>query len=568
MISGSPMTDYDSDSPLTYNSIHGGEHSPLEVSTAAPAAEYESPEPYRSHRRSSPVDPPPEQQPIVTVQRSRKRTRTSAGFNGSNNKRKIHHDETEHRRMRLRDLEAVVREHLGTGKFFLVAAALREIDEEKLYAPEKSIYTYAKNKFSFSRRTTNTYLCSASVYESLVEDSSLPVPVNISHIRSLHKFPAEVRRFIWKQVCESGQTITEEHVVAMTVKYETGISFTDLNNELYTPKEIITAGKHVINKSTFDLDPASCHFANDLHDNHVARHIYDEVTNGLTQPWHGDIWLSPPLGTDPDGASRQSRWFLTAESKFLTGEITSAMVLLKVDFGSPWFLRVQAYPHCLFHTKLSFSTPTGREKCLQDESHVLVYMGSNIGTFCAQFGRMGTIPGYNSWAYRPIGLPHQSSNISSPTTSDSTPNTPACTPSTIKPTSLAASQLAALAAVTPSDPTALSFLHSYYLNALAGNTSNGSTPSNAAAAAAALGMGLGMGIPGMHHPMTMNSHLPLGLHIGMGLNLMTGKGETAIVDGLDSEAHSVNPVTGSGTALDGIVLGEEDGEGRRTIELL
>ncbi|KAJ3288082.1 hypothetical protein HK104_008339 [Borealophlyctis nickersoniae] len=302
-------------------------------------------------------------------------------------------------RDRLKILEALIREHLGTGKFFLVAAALREIDDSKLYEPEKSIYTYAKNKFSFSRRTTNTYLCSASVYESIVEDKTLPVPVNISHIRSLHKFPPDARRFIWRAVCDSGQTITEEHVVAMTVKHETGVHFTDLNNEIYTPKEIITAAKQVINKPCFDIDPASCHFANKLHPGGIARTIYDEKTDGLQQTWQGHVWLSPPLGTDATGATRQNVWFLTAEEKFLKGEIESCLVLLQLDFGTDWFARVQKYPHCFFASKLQFSTPTGREKCLQDAAHLIVYMGLNTESFCTQFGRMGTIPGYSTWAY-------------------------------------------------------------------------------------------------------------------------------------------------------------------------
>ncbi|RKO93641.1 hypothetical protein BDK51DRAFT_23332, partial [Blyttiomyces helicus] len=313
------------------------------------------------------------------------------------------------RATRLMQLETIVKEHLGSGKFFLVAAALREIDDEKLYEAsyhpmgraEKSIYTYAKNRFSFSRRTTNTYLCSASVYESIVEDTSLPVPVNISHIRSLHKFPAEVRRFIWKQVCESGHSITEDHVVAMTVKYETGVSFTDLNNELYTPKDLILAAKRVIGKPQFDLDPASCNFANELHEGLLARCIYDEATDGRDRPWHGDVWLSPPLGSCEEGTGRQRAWFTLAENKYLAGQASSVMVLLKIEFGHAWFGKAQKYPHCLFNSKIMFSTPTGREKCLQDDSHCLVYLGRNTDAFCTEFGSFGTIPGYNSWSYHP-----------------------------------------------------------------------------------------------------------------------------------------------------------------------
>jgi hypothetical protein len=255
-----------------------------------------------------------------------------------------------------------------------VAAALREIDEDQLYKPAKSIYAYAKAKFSFSRRTTNTYLCSASVYESLVEDVNLPIPLNISHIRSLHKFRPEVRRFIWRHVCDSEQSITEEHVVSMTVKYETGVSFTDLNSELYTPKDIIVAAKAVIGKPAFDLDPASCTFANNLHRAGIASAIYDEVANGLERPWFGDIWLSPPLGVDEHGVNKQGLWFLEAEAKYRHGEISSCFCLLKVDFGQRWFSAAMKYSHCFFNYKLQFNTPTGREKTLPDDWHILVYM--------------------------------------------------------------------------------------------------------------------------------------------------------------------------------------------------
>ena len=157
--------------------------------------------------------------------------------------------------------------------------------------PESTVYTYAKNKFSFSRRSTNTYLCSASVYESITEDPTLAIPSNISHIRSLHKYTPDIRRFIWRQVCESGSPITEEQVVAMTVKYgilgikylllETGVSFSELGNELYTPPEIISIAKRVIGKESFDLDPSSCTFANRLHSPILANNIFDEIEDGI-----------------------------------------------------------------------------------------------------------------------------------------------------------------------------------------------------------------------------------------------------------------------------------------------
>ena len=194
-----------------------------------------------------------------------------------------------------------------------------------------------------------------------------------------------MRRFIWRQVCESQVPITEEHVVSTTIKYgiylfdlfdfkETGAAFTDLSNEFYTPSDIILAGKRVINKPAFDLDPASCHYANNLYENGIAHKVYDETQDGLSLKWFGDCWLSPPKGYEKSGASLQSIWFLAAEAKFISGEIQSCHILLRNEFGSSWFLRVMNYPHCYFREKLQFTTPTGKDKSRHDDDFILVYM--------------------------------------------------------------------------------------------------------------------------------------------------------------------------------------------------
>ncbi|KAJ3099332.1 hypothetical protein HDU97_003257 [Phlyctochytrium planicorne] len=302
---------------------------------------------------------------------------------------------------RLEELESVIKEHLGTGKFFLVAAALREIDDQNLYEPEKSVYNYAKNKFAFSRRTTNTYLCSASVYASLAEDPTLPAPVSISHIRSLHKFTPDVRRFLWAQVTNSGQVITEETVASTILKYESGGTFSDLNSEIYSPKNIIAAAKQVIGKDCFDLDPASSSPANSLHINNLAAEFFDEASDGLSKAWYGDCWLSPPGGNDRIGAQTQAKWFFAAEEKYFKKEVNSIFILLRVDLGSTWFVRVQNYPHCYFHHKLIFSTPT-KDKVAEDP-YVLVYMGPNLAQFCDHFKGIGSIPGVNSWSLSRCG---------------------------------------------------------------------------------------------------------------------------------------------------------------------
>lgn len=109
---------------------------------------------------------------------------------------------------------------------FAVAYAIRCVSDEHLYmlrTPSrqgfKSIYEYAKIMFAFSRRTTNTYLCAAKVFESIVVDTTLKIPQSISHVRCLNKFSDEKRREIWQVATSSHQEITEEYVMNVVAQY-------------------------------------------------------------------------------------------------------------------------------------------------------------------------------------------------------------------------------------------------------------------------------------------------------------------------------------------------------------
>jgi hypothetical protein len=273
-------------------------------------------------------------------------------------------------------LESAIQEHIQSGKTFIVAAALRCISEEQLYVPESSIYDYAFKKFGMSRRTTNTYVCAAYVYESLLEDSSLPRPTNISHIRSLHKYSPEERRRIWKMVTQTGQTITEELVVHTASLFQSGVAFTELKNEFYTPCKIIASALKTTPHGIFDLDPATSLYCNQGRGISIAQTIYTEADNGFHQRWFGNVWLSPPIvGGDSTDTARNipSEWFHLAEIKYLSEEIESCLMLLKMERNTTWFQRVFQYPHCILDEDILFENPIGKHTVF--ESHfVVVYL--------------------------------------------------------------------------------------------------------------------------------------------------------------------------------------------------
>lgn len=59
-----------------------------------------------------------------------------------------------------------------------------------------------------------------------------------------------------------------------------------MNDEWLTPPSLLNA------LGEFDLDP--CHVANRPWD--TAKLHYTKADDGLSQPWHGRVWLNPPYG--------------------------------------------------------------------------------------------------------------------------------------------------------------------------------------------------------------------------------------------------------------------------------
>ncbi|KAJ3322392.1 hypothetical protein HDV06_003129 [Boothiomyces sp. JEL0866] len=213
-------------------------------------------------------------------------------------------------------------------------------------------------------------------------------------IKSKKKQPRQTLNEQQKQkLLEMEKAIQEHQQSGKSFVVESGINFTDINNELYTPKSIINAAKSVVSGNVFHLDPCSTTYANNIHEGKLALHFFDEYQNGLVQHWHGNVWLSPPT-------SSANLWFMAAETKFITGEISSCFCLLKSDFCEDWFQQALKYPHCILKERLSFYTPTGREKLFADSSYTVVYMGGNNNLFGQVFSKLGSIPGYNSWAFQ------------------------------------------------------------------------------------------------------------------------------------------------------------------------
>lgn len=150
------------------------------------------------------------------------------------------------------------------------------------------------------------------------------------------------------------------------------------NNEWYTPAEYIEAAREVL--GTIDLDPASCELANQTV---KAGKFFSADEDGLSQNWHGNIWLNPPY------ASELIRKFV---DKLLSSEFDSAIVLTDACTDTKWFEKLAEKSAGILFTnhRIKFLRPDGTEGSgSPTRGQAFFYFGDNTDKFFATFAKFG-----------------------------------------------------------------------------------------------------------------------------------------------------------------------------------
>ena len=150
--------------------------------------------------------------------------------------------------------------------------------------------------------------------------------------------------------------------------------------EWWTPQQYVERARQVM--GGIDLDPASCTEANKAV---RATQFFDRQINGLTQEWHGRVWLNPPYGKDARGFVEH----LLRE--FTRGHIKQAIVLLNCNsIETKWFDPLRRFLLCFPKGRIHFISPNS---AVTSSTHgsVFVYLGRRERAFVRQFSAIGDI---------------------------------------------------------------------------------------------------------------------------------------------------------------------------------
>ena len=193
------------------------------------------------------------------------------------------------------------------------------------------------------------------------------------------------------------------------------------DTELYTPPEIIEAARRVM--GTIDLDPASSEIANKRV---MATRYYTKETDGLSQEWHGNIWMNHPfskgeLACKPKKGRKRMCKKKNCIPKFKSGELITRGhcithdipsnshwidCLIKefnvnnlkqscnITFGSTsesWYQKLERYPQCILDGRTQYIKPCGEVTKNVTKGSVVTYLGPHIDAFAREFSPFGRI---------------------------------------------------------------------------------------------------------------------------------------------------------------------------------
>ena len=154
------------------------------------------------------------------------------------------------------------------------------------------------------------------------------------------------------------------------------------NAEWFTPKIYVDAARNVLGR--IDLDPASCLIANETI---KAEKFFTAEDNGLTQEWHGKIFLNPPFTR-----GLIQKFVDKFVSEYERGNINAAILLVNSSTDTRWFRKLSELCAGIVFTtgRIKFKQLDGTTaKSTSPCGQAFFYFGSDADKFFATFQQFG-----------------------------------------------------------------------------------------------------------------------------------------------------------------------------------
>ena len=152
-------------------------------------------------------------------------------------------------------------------------------------------------------------------------------------------------------------------------------------SEWYTPPVYAQRAADVMGR--IDLDPASCHAANQAVD---AAQYYTVEDDGLDQPWFGRVFMNPPYTR-----TLIQQFCEKLVEQYLAGHVTQAVVLVNNATETKWFqaLLSVASAVCLPIGRVQFWHPD--KPVTPRQGQAVLYLGENTAGFTTAFNDLGNV---------------------------------------------------------------------------------------------------------------------------------------------------------------------------------
>jgi DNA N-6-adenine-methyltransferase (Dam) len=155
------------------------------------------------------------------------------------------------------------------------------------------------------------------------------------------------------------------------------------DDEYFTPSKYVKAVRDVL--GTIDLDPASC---DEAQATVRAVHYFTKDDNGLTQDWHGRVFLNPPFSRP---LLRPFVQHLIHEYK--SGRVSEAILLGFSNTSTEWFQEAMAVASaiCFTNTNIAFIHRTKGQMGRSAIGQAFLYFGSDVEKFARRFSEFGFV---------------------------------------------------------------------------------------------------------------------------------------------------------------------------------